>query len=102
MLTGLTPDAFMPCGAVIVLVDLAAPLAMPIERLVQTFGLTIAEARLATLIGSGISLRTAAVELGIGYETARTELKAVFQKTETARQAELVWLISTLRGAGSA
>ena len=39
------------------------------------------------------SLRSSANALSIGYETARTTLKSVFQKTGTCRQAELVIVI---------
>jgi DNA-binding CsgD family transcriptional regulator len=54
------------------------------------FHLTEAERRLATCISSGTSLRDSAAQLGISYETARNQLKAVFAKTGTHRQAELV------------
>lgn len=54
------------------------------------FGLTAAEMRLAKFLLQGRSLADAAVELDIAYETARTHLRAVFTKTGTHRQAELV------------
>jgi|SRR5262245_14327145 len=54
------------------------------------FGLSPAEARLAVLLFGGASLRSCAMALGIQYETARSYLKSVFQKTGTHRQAELV------------
>lgn len=60
------------------------------------FGLTTAEARLASAIGNGASLDIAADALGISYETARCQLKAIFSKTDTHRQGELVSLISRL------
>jgi DNA-binding CsgD family transcriptional regulator len=59
------------------------------------FGLTPAEARLALQLVAGETLRAAAVNLGISYETARTELKNIFNKTGTCRQAELVIVIVT-------
>jgi DNA-binding CsgD family transcriptional regulator len=41
----------------------------------------------------GDSLQCAANALGIKYETVRTHLKSVFQKTGTCRQAELVIVV---------
>ena len=61
-----------------------------IDLLRCRFGLTPAEARLALQLVAGEALRSAAVKLGISYETARTELKNIFNKTGTCRQAELV------------
>jgi DNA-binding CsgD family transcriptional regulator len=59
------------------------------------FGLTPAEARLALQLVAGETLRSAAAKLGISYETARTHLKTVFNKTGTCRQAELVIVLAT-------
>jgi DNA-binding CsgD family transcriptional regulator len=47
--------------------------------------LTLGEARLASLIGSGLSPRDAARRLNITEETARTVLKTVFGKTGITR-----------------
>ena len=54
------------------------------------FGLSRGEARLVALLFAGASLRSCAQALGIKYESARSYLKSVFQKTGTHRQAELV------------
>lgn len=62
----------------------------------QAFGLSPAEARLASLIATGISPEQAADELGIARETARNQLKAAFAKTDTHRQNELTALLSRL------
>jgi len=59
------------------------------------FGLTPSEARLALRLVTGKTLRSAAAELHISYETARTQLKRIFGKTGTCRQAELVVAIVT-------
>jgi DNA-binding CsgD family transcriptional regulator len=60
------------------------------HQLRQLFGLTPAEARLATLLAKGVDLRECAGKLGITYGTARGRLVQIFQKTETRRQGELV------------
>jgi DNA-binding CsgD family transcriptional regulator len=59
------------------------------------FGLTPAEARLALHLVAGETLRSAEVKLGITYESARTQLKKIFNKTGTSRQAELVVVLLT-------
>jgi DNA-binding CsgD family transcriptional regulator len=64
--------------------------------LAKAFGLTQAEARLASLIAAGTSPSEAARRLGISRETARNQLKAIFGKTDTHRQSELAVLLSKL------
>lgn len=59
-------------------------------------GLTLAEARVAALVGSGLPPRDASSRLGITEETARTALKRVFQKTGVSRQSELTRLLARL------
>ncbi len=59
-------------------------------------GLTLSEARLASLIGTGLSPRKAAERLQISEETARTVLKRIFSKVGVSRQSELSALISKL------
>jgi DNA-binding CsgD family transcriptional regulator len=62
----------------------------------KVFGLTRAEARLAAIVAQGNSPDQAAEQLGISVVTARNQLRAVFAKTETHRQSELVALLSRL------
>jgi PAS domain S-box-containing protein len=64
-----------------------------VERL---FALTSAEARVAVLIGSGLSPRQAAEKLGISEGTVRTTLKHVFTKAGVSRQSELAVLLTKL------
>lgn len=65
------------------------------EGLLQRqFHLTPAEAVLARIIGRGESLRAAAEDLGISIWTARSHLRAVFQKTDTHRQNQLAALVA--------
>jgi len=56
-------------------------------------GLSSAEARLCTLLVSGLRLEEAAAELGVSQETVRTQLKSTFRKTGARSQADLVRLV---------
>lgn len=82
------PDALAAC--IVLVHGLGLPVRLDPDGLRQQFGLTLAEARLTSELGAGEGLRTAASRLGIGYETARTQLKSIFLKTNTHRQTELV------------
>jgi DNA-binding CsgD family transcriptional regulator len=59
-------------------------------------GLTLGEARVASLVGSGLAPRMAAERLGITEETARSVLKRVFDKLDVSRQSELAALLGRL------
>ena len=65
----------------------------PAAILAKTFRLTPSEARLASIVARGASTQIAARELKISPDTARNQLKAVFAKTDTHRQSELVALL---------
>lgn len=56
----------------------------------RQYRMTPAEARLAQALIEGSSLREAADRQGIGYATARGYLKALFRKTDTHRQGQMV------------
>ena len=64
--------------------------------LIETFGLSAAEARLARRIGRGETLRDIADAERMSVETMRTRLKSVFGKTGTHRQAELALLVASM------
>ena len=66
-----------------------------IAFLKDRFDLTPAEARLVAHLMTGESLRSCEKVLGIKYGTLRGQLKSVFQKTKTHRQAELVTVVIT-------
>jgi len=60
------------------------------EVLCTLYGLTPAESRLAARLAEGEKLEDVASLFGIRLGTARNQLKAVFAKTDTHRQSELV------------
>jgi DNA-binding CsgD family transcriptional regulator len=67
----------------------------PFDVLSELYLLTPSEAKLALLLTTGRSVEESARELGIALSTARGVLKAVFAKTETRRQSDLVRLLLT-------
>jgi DNA-binding CsgD family transcriptional regulator len=85
-------DILARACAVVLLVD-ACGGGGPDPALVRDLlGLTLGEARVAALVGSGLAPRAAAEKLGIAESTARTVLKRVFAKAGVSRQSELVAL----------
>lgn len=80
-------------GAVITLVDSTKAPTPNAHALSDIFGLTPAEAKLSSALATGQSLECASAGLQITVSSARTYLKAIFQKTGASRQAELVHVI---------
>ena len=60
------------------------------------FGLTLGEARIAAIIGAGLTPKDAAEKLGIAEDTARTVLKRVFAKVGVSRQSELTAMLAKM------
>jgi DNA-binding CsgD family transcriptional regulator len=82
--------------SVLLLIDLDATPLPSTGCLAQIFDLTPAEARLTLLLVEGKTLDEIAQKLHLRIATVRSQLKAVFEKTRTHRQAELVVLVSRL------
>jgi DNA-binding CsgD family transcriptional regulator len=61
-----------------------------------TFDLTPAEARVGIALARGRSPDEIAVSNGVSISTVRTQLRALFAKTGTARQTELVGVLASL------
>ncbi|WP_018261261.1 helix-turn-helix transcriptional regulator [Methylobacterium sp. WSM2598] len=78
--------------SVLILVDLDDSTRPSTAALERIFGLTPAEARLAVKLTRGDTLAEIAEQHGLSVHTVRTQLAAVFSKTNTSRQAELVAL----------
>jgi len=89
---GLGRPVLLP-GTPAVLLIVTDPEAAPrieASALSALFGLTPAEARLVTLLVTGLSLPEVARRQGIGFETARTHLTRARAKTGTASQVDLI------------
>lgn len=63
---------------------------LPLAAFRQRFGLTAAEARVVQRIAAGDTLRQAAERIGIGYETARSQLKSAMARNGWRRQSAML------------
>jgi DNA-binding CsgD family transcriptional regulator len=72
-----------------------APVAL-VPELREQWGFTLAEAQLAQQLMRGCSLEEAAQRVSVSKNTVRSQLRSLFMKTETHRQAELVRVLLTL------
>ena len=66
------------------------------EILHSLYGLTQAECRLVVSLLDGKSLAEAADSIGVGRETVRSQIKSALHKTGTARQGEMIRLLSSI------
>ena len=87
-------DLFAAAESIVVFTPLTAGSVPGLSVLEGLFDLTAAEARVARGIASGDTIAGLSAQFGTSAGTVRTQLKAVMAKTGTARQAELVQLLS--------
>lgn len=79
-------------------VDPASRSSIPVAQMMNAYGLTQAEARVALTASSGSTIIETAQLLGLSPNTVKTHLRRVFAKTATGRQAELARLIAAIGG----
>jgi DNA-binding CsgD family transcriptional regulator len=90
-------DMSMPDAAVLVfIVDPVNSSGMPISWVMDAYGLTAAEARVALAASTGASIPVVAGSLRLSQNTIKTHLRRVYAKTGTGRQAELARVIASL------
>jgi len=90
-------DLDMPDAAVLVFViDPINQNGVPADWVMDAYGLTRAEAKVALAASSGITVSEAARQLGLSQNTIKTHLRKVFAKTGTGRQSELARLIASV------
>jgi DNA-binding CsgD family transcriptional regulator len=83
-------------GAIILLFDPTRQREPAAALLKQAFGFTPAETRLALGLAKHHDLRTVAQLHNVTVGTLRVQLKSIFAKTNTKRQAQLLTLLSQL------
>lgn len=86
-------DMAIPANIMIYLHDLRTTARASAALVGKLFGLAPAEARLAILLGEGLTLREAAARLGITENSVRSYSKNMFHKTGLKRQVDIVRLI---------
>src|SRR5262249_48420297 len=96
VVTPLSPRTIAAPAVLVLIRDPEAHRPVPRDILMQLFGLTAAEARLALELGAGASLEQAAERFAVSINTVRTQLRQVLAKTDSKRQADLVRLLSHL------
>ena len=90
-------DLCMPDAAVqLFIVDPANRAGVPISWIMDAYGLTQAEAKVALAASSGLTMPEAATRLGLSPNTIKTHLRRVFVKTGTGRQTELARLMASI------
>ena len=87
-------------GAIIFITDPARSHRNSGEVLMQIYGLTQAEARVAVAVAKGDGISAAAKALGVSANTLKTLLQRTFAKTGTRRQSELAVLVTRLLRGG--
>jgi DNA-binding CsgD family transcriptional regulator len=94
---GRLADLSMKDAAVLVFViDPARTTAIPLVRIMDAYGLTRAEAKVALAAAAGNTIAETARLLTLSPNTIKTHLRKVFAKTSTRRQTELAKLMASV------
>ncbi|MCD7059645.1 helix-turn-helix transcriptional regulator [Pelagibacterium xiamenense] len=80
----------------LIIQDSAEALRLTHDALWRIFGLTSAEAELASSLLSGRTIGEYAIEREISKQTLRNQLASIMRKTDTSRQSQLVALLTRL------
>jgi DNA-binding CsgD family transcriptional regulator len=70
---------------------------IPLAWMMDGYGLTNAEARVALAASSGLTIPETASRLGVSQNTIKTHLRRIFAKTGTSRLNDLAHLTAALR-----
>ncbi|MER8849544.1 helix-turn-helix transcriptional regulator [Mesorhizobium australicum] len=92
--TSFGSDFFSGARFILVLTDMTVRSLPDETRLRMIFSLSAAEGKLAKTLAAGHGIEAAASSLSISRETVRAQLRAIFAKTNTKRQAELSALLA--------
>jgi DNA-binding CsgD family transcriptional regulator len=83
-------------AALLLLTDTARSFALAPDMLARVFPFTAAESRLAYHLARGETLSDLAGNFGVSRATLASQLHAIFQKTHTRRQSDLIRLLHAL------
>ena len=92
----LSDGGFKNAAVLLFIIDPANRRSIPLGQIMDAYGLTLAEARVALAASSGNTVGETAQLLNLSPNTIKTHLRRVFAKTSTARQAELAGLIAAV------
>jgi DNA-binding CsgD family transcriptional regulator len=84
-------------AAMVFVIDPAVSTTIPAEWVMDAYGLTLAEARVALQAATGATVPDIGARLNISPNTVKTHLRRVFAKTGAHRQTEIVSLIASLK-----
>ena len=83
----------VPGGAIVFVSDPTRQMTPSQTALMELFGMTPTEAKLASLLAGGEKLEDAARRMAITAGTARVHVKNIFRKANVGRQGDLIRLI---------
>jgi DNA-binding CsgD family transcriptional regulator len=87
-------------AALVIIVDPSRPRPLDAALIRAAFDLTPREADVAVLLVTGHSVESAAAMLGVSLATARVHMRRLLAKTGSARQADLLLLLTRLHHPG--
>jgi DNA-binding CsgD family transcriptional regulator/PAS domain-containing protein len=96
LLTTLDNETYKTPTALVMITDPERASVPATELLQRLYSLTSAEAAVALRISRGDSTRDVAEQLSVTYQTVRTHLQHIYDKTGSHRQGELIRLILAL------
>jgi DNA-binding CsgD family transcriptional regulator len=82
--------------AIAFIADTLEPVQVDAKQLMDLYGLTPAEARLASALGAGDELAATAEQLGVALNTAKSQLQAIYAKTRLDSRTKLTKLLVAL------
>jgi DNA-binding CsgD family transcriptional regulator len=92
----LSDAGYKDAAVLLFVIDPANRRSIPLSQIMDAYGLTPAEARVALAASSGNTVIETAQLLKLSPNTIKTHLRRVFAKTATGRQAELAGLIAAV------
>jgi tripartite-type tricarboxylate transporter receptor subunit TctC/DNA-binding CsgD family transcriptional regulator len=69
---------------------------VPVKSLIDAYGLTEAEARVAIAVTQGLPMTRTARDIGLSPNTIKTHMRHIFVKTGTSGQVQLAMLLTAL------